>query len=50
MLFRSSLVVGFGVIGTAVNRYYFKLSGTDQIPCKGTFQIIFNFIKVGFGI
>lgn len=47
MFFRSSLVVGFGVIGTAVNRYYYKLSGTDQIPFKGTFQAIFNFIQVG---
>ncbi|XP_022173979.1 putative uncharacterized protein DDB_G0291812 [Myzus persicae] len=42
----ASLTAVTGVVGTAINRYYYKLSGTDQIPFKGTFQSIFNSIKV----
>ncbi|XP_025193757.1 putative uncharacterized protein DDB_G0282133 [Melanaphis sacchari] len=40
------LLSGVGVVGTAINRYYYKKTGTDQIPFKGTFQSIINKIKV----
>ncbi|XP_001947368.2 putative uncharacterized protein DDB_G0289263 [Acyrthosiphon pisum] len=40
-----SLTAVTGVVGTAVNRYYYKQTGTDQIPFKGTIQSIYNSIK-----
>ncbi|XP_026804026.1 protein PFC0760c-like [Rhopalosiphum maidis] len=33
-----------GVAGTAINRFYYKKTGTDQIPFKGTFRLIKNYI------
>ncbi|XP_050055752.1 putative uncharacterized protein DDB_G0282133 [Aphis gossypii] len=40
-----SLIAATGVIGTAINRYYYKKTGIDQIPFKETFQSIFNLFK-----
>ncbi|VVC42634.1 Hypothetical protein CINCED_3A010286 [Cinara cedri] len=34
------------LVGAAINRYYYKRTGTDQIPFKGTFQSIYMYIKV----
>lgn len=34
------------LVGTAVNRFYFKKTGTDQIPLKGCFQSVWKSIKV----
>ncbi|CAI6365347.1 unnamed protein product [Macrosiphum euphorbiae] len=41
----ASLTVVTGVVGTGINRYYYKQTGTDQIPFQGTIQSIFNWIK-----
>lgn len=44
--FRGSLFGVSVLVGAAVNRYYYKQTGTDQIPFKGSFQSICVHIKV----
>lgn len=45
---RGSLSAVFVLVGAAINRYYHKRTGTDQIPFKGVFQCIYVYIKVSF--
>uniref|UniRef100_A0A2S2PDS5 MRH domain-containing protein n=1 Tax=Schizaphis graminum TaxID=13262 RepID=A0A2S2PDS5_SCHGA len=39
-----SIAGAAGVAGTGINRFYYKKTGTDQIPFKGTFKSIKNSI------
>lgn len=48
--YRGSITVVFGLIGTAINRFYYKQTGSDQIPFKGTFQCIYSYINVCINI
>lgn len=50
LCYRSSFTVIFGLIGTVINRYYYKRTGTDQIPFKGTFQYIYSYVSVCISI